>query len=155
MNSKHWKCVCDLDTALVYSRRFLRLWIVWHLALFAVILYSFGVFNIVLSCLLFIPIIQFNLYQALYRMNKQYLYDIRVTPQIGELQTPLLQSSSHKKQGYFRKLLSVVLVYIRTHPYRFTLEVVLVGVLSYMMEHVTGGICLFKHGRLNIQDITQ
>lgn len=52
--------------------------LVLHLAFFAVILYSFGVINIVVSCLLFIPCLQFNLMIALYRTNKQYLYELKL-----------------------------------------------------------------------------
>lgn len=37
------------------TRRVLRFIIVFHLALFPVILYSFGVLNVVVSCLFFIP----------------------------------------------------------------------------------------------------
>lgn len=69
-SQKKRKRKCNVDTFLIYSRRVLRFWIVWHLALYPVILYSFGIFNIVMSCLLFIPCIQFNLMQGLYRMNK-------------------------------------------------------------------------------------
>jgi hypothetical protein len=56
--------------------------------------------------------------------------------------------------GYWAKLWQVVWIYIKEHPVRFIIEVIVFSVLSYFVDHVTGGVCLFKHGRLNIQDIS-
>lgn len=64
------KARVTLDCTLRLLRIVTRFIIVVHVALFPVILYGFGHLNIVVSCLLFIPCIQFNLMQALYRMNK-------------------------------------------------------------------------------------
>jgi len=67
-----------IDCTMRIMRIVTRFIIVLHVALFPVILYSFGYLNIVVSCLLFIPCIQFNLMQGLYRMNKKYLYGLNV-----------------------------------------------------------------------------
>lgn len=49
----------------------------------------------------------------------------------------------------------MIVIYIKEHPVRFAIEVLIVALLSYLVEHVTGGICLFKHGRMNIQHFSQ
>jgi len=41
------------------------------------------------------------------------------------------------------------------HPFIFTVEILLVCGLSYFVEMMMGGICIFKHGRMNIQTYSQ
>jgi hypothetical protein len=49
----------------------------------------------------------------------------------------------------------VITTYVKEHPIKFVLEVLIVALLSYWVEAVTGGICLFKYGKINIQDISE
>ncbi len=161
-----------IDCTLRLLRILTRFTIVIHIALFPVILYGFGFLNIVVSCLLFIPCIQFNLMQALYRMNKKYLYGLSVhqpvvepvvveTPPISRtdsnIYTPLLNLEAHPpapqpRKNYCSRLTHVVVNYIKMHPFIFLIEILIVGALCYFLEMMMGGICVFKHGRMNIQD---
>lgn len=97
--------------------------------------------------------------QGLYRMNKKYLYELKITQsqQVGgTLYTPLLNTPHNKRRkNYCKKLWHVVASYVRVHPIRFTFEILVVGLLSYLVEHMAGSICLFKHGRLNIQHYSE
>lgn len=52
-------------------------------------------------------------------------------------------------------MLQVIMLYIKDRPYKFTFEILVVGLLSYFVELMAGGICLFKHGKMNIQNINQ
>lgn len=172
-----------IDGSLRLLRRFLRFVIVLHVAMFPVILYSFGYLSIIVSCLLFIPCIQFNLMQGLYRMNKQYLYDLKVNTKAApalilpssplsrvdsiSIYTPLLRpdpigtspgtphNEERGRKNYCSKVTQVITGYVRVHPIRFVFEILIVGLISYLVEHMTGGICLFKHGKMNIQHYTQ
>lgn len=95
---KQGKCTdkVTIDCTMRLIRIVTRFIIVLHIALFPVILYAFGYLNIVVSCLLFIPCIQFNLMQGLYRMNKKYLYGLNVhrVTVVVEPETPLARPES-------------------------------------------------------------
>jgi hypothetical protein len=59
-------------------------------------------------------------------------------------------AKNQRRRNYCQKLTHVVVSYVRIHPVRFIFEILVVGLLSYLVEHMAGSICLFKHGRLNI-----
>ena len=48
-----------------------------NIAFYSVILYSFEEINLVFSCVLFIPIVMYNFFSVITKMNKQYLFEIR------------------------------------------------------------------------------
>jgi hypothetical protein len=107
--------------------------------------------------------------QGLYRMNKKYLYGLSVqepvvveTPPISRTDsnifTPLLElhpPAPQPRKSYCSRLTHVVVNYIKMHPFIFIIEILIVGALCYFLEMMMGGICVFKHGRMNIQDYSQ
>lgn len=165
------------------SRRILKFLAVINIAFYSVILYGFGYIGLFLSCLLFFPVIQFSFIHHIYQMNKKYLYDLKISKsdtlhlqqytsaspspthsmiQKQHLYTPLLHNDLHApsavnlpQRNYCKKLTQVIVAYIKQKPIRFILEITLIIVLSLTAQIFAGGICFFKHGKLNIQGFTQ
>ena len=45
--------------------------------------------------------------------------------------------------------------YIKTHPIVFAMQLLLLIALSISIEAIAGGICIFRHGKMNIEDFTE
>jgi hypothetical protein len=66
-------------------------------------------------------------------------------------QTPSLPRS----RGYCQTLKKVVKEYLKEHPVIFLLQLLVIIALSVSIEYMAGRICVFRHGKMNIEDFTE
>jgi hypothetical protein len=76
--------------------------------------------------------------------------------------TPLLHEghqfqapSLPRSKGYCQNLKKVVKEYLKEHPVIFLLQILVIVALSVSIEYMAGGICVFRHGKMNIEDFTE
>lgn len=49
----------------------------------------------------------------------------------------------------------VVKEYLKDHPVIFLMQLLVIIALSVSIEYMAGGICVFRHGKMNIEDFTE
>jgi hypothetical protein len=76
--------------------------------------------------------------------------------------TPLLHDAHQlrapslpRSRGYCQNLKKVVKEYLKEHPVIFLMQLLVIIALSVSIEYMAGGICVFRHGKMNIEDFTE